>query len=538
MLSRIDGESAIDELADVLGMSEDEVDAAIGRLDLLGAIEWHDRASHGARTRHVSPPPVNRPPVAPRMPERPIAPPRAPERPLATRQPSVPPPRTPTPPIVAPVIDEVDFDPERRARIDFLTSKLEGLDHYSLLGLGSDAEKNDIRNAYFGLSKQFHPDTAFGKKLGPYKGRMEAIFNRLTEAYDVLSKAKRRAEYDESLKRRGQFPISKPTIPPAGAIEPNTPRGEPKSGSQSLGRAPSEPPRPVAPPVPVPVVHEAKAPPLSPSPSQPAVRALPETPRPPIPAPQPPPREERRAPIAPTQASPRVAAPAPPQVTQQAPQSARTPTPPASPRPGDTPQRVVARPQGPAGHTLRNLASTLKAAGQVTGSTDRVQRYLKDARAAEAENDFSQALNCLRLARQLAPDRTDLATEYERVYRVFVTTHADDLRRRALADEKAGKLAEATQAWLRVCDGRPNDLEAYYAAGRAALASRTELPRTRGYMQRAVSIAPHVPEGRVLLARLYLANGQKPEAVREAESAAKLYPDDQMLKNLIRELKA
>lgn len=544
VVARIDGTSTIEELADVLGVSEDEVDASVGRLDMLGAIEWVTRAPAPRAVPRVDPPPQR--PGAPRPPQRPVtlgdrpaaaAPQGAPQRPVTLGDRSAPahtsPQRpvtlgegsahrggvplvtqaspSPTPPTApSAAAEDIELDPERRARIDALIGRLDGIDHYTLLGLGSDADKTEVRTAYFGLSKQFHPDTAFGKKLGPYKARMETIFHRLTEAYDVLSKSKRRAEYDEALTRAGRFPVARPLVPPAGTIDAPKPDARTPLGTRISDLPPARP---------------DIAPPRAPSPTRPDVAP----PRPPAhAAPEPPPAapEPTRTPPAP-ELRPEAVSP-----VAQGPATPRTPVPPAArPVPGS-------RPQGPASHTLRNLASSLKAAGQITGTTDKVQRYVRDARAAEAENDLSQALNCLKLARQLAPDRADLATEYERVYRLFVTMHADDLRRRALADEKAGRLAEATQAWLRVCDGRPNDLEAHYAAGRAALASRTELVRARGYLQRAVSLAPHVAEGRIVLARLYLANGQRAEAVREAEAAAKLYPDDQMLKNLIRELKA
>ena len=57
----------------------------------------------------------------------------------------------------------------------------------------------------FRLSKQFHPDTLFGKRLGSYKQKMEAVFKRLTDAYDVLGKKKRRAKYDEYLEAKDPF---------------------------------------------------------------------------------------------------------------------------------------------------------------------------------------------------------------------------------------------------------------------------------------------------------------------------------------------
>lgn len=100
--------------------------------------------------------------------------------------------------------DELDLDPERRAQIDALHGTLDQLDHYRVLGVERDATRAEVREAYFRLSKVFHPDTMFRKRLGPYKARMEAVFSRLTEAYEVLGKKRARQEYDRYLALQDQ----------------------------------------------------------------------------------------------------------------------------------------------------------------------------------------------------------------------------------------------------------------------------------------------------------------------------------------------
>ena len=81
--------------------------------------------------------------------------------------------------------------------IDAAYGRLEQRTLYQVLGVDADVDKQTIRTAYFDLSKRFHPDSLFGVELGEYGGKMEAVFKRLTEAYETLGKKKKRREYDE-----------------------------------------------------------------------------------------------------------------------------------------------------------------------------------------------------------------------------------------------------------------------------------------------------------------------------------------------------
>jgi hypothetical protein len=111
--------------------------------------------------------------------------------------------------------EELDLPPERRQRIDNLYFALDLLDHYEVLGIGRDADRKEVRAAYFGLSKVFHPDTMFRKRLGGYKAKMESIFNRLTEAYEVLGKKRSRHDYDRYLQLQDRTRAVEAAIDPA-----------------------------------------------------------------------------------------------------------------------------------------------------------------------------------------------------------------------------------------------------------------------------------------------------------------------------------
>jgi molecular chaperone DnaJ len=65
-------------------------------------------------------------------------------------------------------------------------------DYYAVLGVPKDADKSAIRKAYRKLARQYHPDANAGDV------KAEEKFKEISEAYDVLSDDKRRAEYDEA----------------------------------------------------------------------------------------------------------------------------------------------------------------------------------------------------------------------------------------------------------------------------------------------------------------------------------------------------
>ncbi|XP_073410695.1 dnaJ homolog subfamily C member 4 [Dendrobates tinctorius] len=66
-------------------------------------------------------------------------------------------------------------------------------DHYQVLGVGRKATSEEIKNAFFALSKKCHPDS------DPTNPLLHSQFVRLNEAYRVLSKHASRTQYDDVL---------------------------------------------------------------------------------------------------------------------------------------------------------------------------------------------------------------------------------------------------------------------------------------------------------------------------------------------------
>jgi molecular chaperone DnaJ len=78
---------------------------------------------------------------------------------------------------------------------------VEKRDYYEVLGVGREANEQELKSAYRKLAHQFHPDKAPGDKTA------EDRFKEASEAYEVLSDPEKRARYDRFGHTNGQNPF-------------------------------------------------------------------------------------------------------------------------------------------------------------------------------------------------------------------------------------------------------------------------------------------------------------------------------------------
>lgn len=74
----------------------------------------------------------------------------------------------------------------KRSIMDFDTQK----DYYKILGVDSKASEKEIKIAYHKLAKKYHPDLNNGKT--------SEAFKEMSNAYDILSDANKKKQYDDS----------------------------------------------------------------------------------------------------------------------------------------------------------------------------------------------------------------------------------------------------------------------------------------------------------------------------------------------------
>jgi len=445
--SCIDGVLNIDDIADLTVLSPVEVFASIERLVSLKVVEW-----------------------------------------VASKTSSGPP--------VTELVEDVEIDGVLQERIIQAFHRSDKLNHYELLGVAMDAERAEIRKAYFALSKVFHPDAYYGKRLGSFKPKMEVVFRKVTDAYEAVGRAKKREAYDRYLKQ--SIAVS--------AAEQQMDRVEERA--QAMAEALTKTP-----------VAERQAQPVG---ASAAARDWQPTAAPPKAAPSAVPgtpeydRMQRKRELLERKLGGR---------SQRSARRGR-------------PVRSMPAPTAKVGQrtALRDLTRSLKETAGLTGGVDRADRHIENARVAEADGDLAAAATALRMAIALDSSRTELNEQYQRVNSHLRVQLLDIHREQAKYEENNNLWAAASISWAKVAEAAPDDAIAPRCAARALMAAGGDLRKARDFALRSLELDPDSVETRLLLTRIYIGAGMDASASKELDEAAKLDPGHEMVKNLRKQL--
>jgi serine/threonine protein kinase len=151
-----------------------------------------------------------------RIPRPPVAP--SPRTPESVRVPA------PTPPGSA-VPDLARLEDRRREILEAYEG-LKTRNHFEVLGIPRASNATQVKDAYVRLAKRFHPD-AREAELAHLKREAEAVFLRISEAYEVLIDVERRSRYETGLGRSTPPAATAVMTPPSAPAAPPPPPSAP-----------------------------------------------------------------------------------------------------------------------------------------------------------------------------------------------------------------------------------------------------------------------------------------------------------------------
>jgi curved DNA-binding protein CbpA len=207
LLSRIDGATPWNLLREIGGLAPAEADRCLARWVARGLVELVTAAGSSAAPNRVA----------------------ALEIPAGIKQEAAP----------AAVDPEAEVDPSLEIPVEAQRRVLRfeaGLDrpYHELLSVEPGVDGKAIKRAYFQLSKEFHPDRYYRRQIGPYAEKLDRIFKRVVEAYELMMDPTTRAELERSIAGRAPEPAApEPPAPEAGARPAAPP---PSAGRRALER--------------------------------------------------------------------------------------------------------------------------------------------------------------------------------------------------------------------------------------------------------------------------------------------------------------
>lgn len=99
------------------------------------------------------------------------------------------------------VVEEKPKTPAVEITLEEYLERIEKAEnHYDTLGIASKADASEIKTAYFGLAKMFHPDR-FHREAATTLRRIQTAFTSLAQAYETLKTKESRENYDYKIRK-------------------------------------------------------------------------------------------------------------------------------------------------------------------------------------------------------------------------------------------------------------------------------------------------------------------------------------------------
>lgn len=451
LLTRIDGRLGKKQLAQDTGLPEFQIEKTLEKLEKLGVVELIDPNAPAANALPA--------PTRDRM-----------QLPEFTSIEGSAPKYDPKE-----LDEEVDLSADQKKRILDMYYRLDDLDHYTLLGVGKEADKKTVKRSYFELAALMHPDRYFNKKLGSFKSKMEALFGRVTEAHDTLVDAAQRLDYDAYLDEvattKGMEAMFERALDESRkAAEAAVVSGAPVVSRDS-----------------VPVVRQTTSPgPVAPQ--GPSAQEL----------------QARREALAKRLLGGQSVRP-----------TAQTAPPPEMPNPlrysnsGDAVDALKRR------YEERVENATLAQS----------RKYVQAAETALSKNDFVAAASSLHIATKFAPDDTSLAMRYQEVKNEADKVLCESYVKQATYEQRSQHWPEAARTWQKVAKIRVGDVNANAQAAKCLLKAESgDMHAAAEHAKVAVSGEPSVVDHHATLAAIYAKAGLTASARRAAETGLAMDP--------------
>lgn len=96
---------------------------------------------------------------------------------------------------------EEEMIDEEKELLDYLHKIENASSLYEILDLNADANAADIKRAYFGRAKKYHPDLFHNQDEDGLHSRVQSAFTEIAHAYEILKEEKSRDLYDYKMRK-------------------------------------------------------------------------------------------------------------------------------------------------------------------------------------------------------------------------------------------------------------------------------------------------------------------------------------------------